>query len=79
MCKCVWNLKILIFHVYYLNMDISFIIVLVIQKMCMFLAEIYLEGSVSQNFDIGLGASFMVCRRRDFEKNHKSYPFLVIK
>ena len=45
----------------------------------MFLAEIYLEGSMSQNFDIGLGASFMVCRRRDFEKNHKSYPFLVIK
>ena len=34
---------------------------------------------MSQNFDIGLRFCFMVCRRRNFEKNHKSYTFFIIK
>ena len=50
------NLKILIFHVYFFNMvmDISLIIALICLKICMFIAEMCMEGSVSQNFDLGL-------------------------
>ena len=36
-----------------------------------YIAEICLEGRVSQNFDLGLSFCFMVCRRRDFEKDYK--------
>ena len=46
-------------------------------------AEICFEGSVSQNFDIGLSFYVMVCRIWNFgkknAKNHKSYPFFAIK
>ena len=37
---------------------------------------------MSQNVDIGLRFCFMVCKKRNFEKNgknHKSYPFFAIK
>ena len=75
------NLKILIFHVYVLNMDISLIIALLKTGMC--IAEICMEGWVSQNFDLGLSFCFMPYRKRNFErkykKNHKSYRFFVIK
>ena len=47
------NLKILIFFVYFFNIDISLIITLICLKMCMFIAEICMEGSVPQNFDLG--------------------------
>ena len=49
-------------------------------KICMCIAEMYMEGSVSQNVDLGLSCCFMQCRRRHFEKkykNHKSYPFFI--
>ena len=62
------NLKTHIFHVYFLNMDISLIIAHISLKICMCIAEICMEGSVSQNFDLGLSFSFMQCRRRHFEK-----------
>ena len=42
----------------------------------------YMEGRVSQNFDIGLSFCFIVCRRWQLGrkyKNLKSYPFFVIK
>ena len=49
----------------------------------MCIAEICMEGIVSRNLDLGLSFCFMLCRRRDFEKeiqtNHKSYPFFIIK
>ena len=36
-----------------------------------YIAEICLEESVSQNVDLGLSFCFMVCRRRGFEKDYK--------
>ena len=62
------NMKIHIFHVYFLNRDISLIIAPISLRICMCIAEIYMEGSVSQNFDLGLSFCFMQCRRRHFEK-----------
>ena len=76
------NLKILIFHVYFFNIDISLIIALICLKTCMCIAEICLEGSVSQNFDLGRSFCFMPYRKGILEentKNYKSYPFFVIK
>ena len=65
------NLKTLIFHVYFFNMDISLIIAPIRLKICMFIAEICMKGSVSQNFDLGLSFCFMLCRRRNFEKKYQ--------
>ena len=65
------NLKILIFHVYFFNVDISLIIALICLKECMYIADIGMEGSMSQNFDLGLSFYFMLCRRRHFEKKYK--------
>ena len=48
-----------IFHVYFFNLDIPLIIALTSLKMCMCIAEICMEGSVSQNFDLGLSFCFM--------------------
>ena len=39
------NMKILIFHVYFFNMDILLIIALICLKTCMCIAEICMEGS----------------------------------
>ena len=63
------NFRILIFHVYFFNMDISLIIALISLKTCMCTAGICMEGSMSQNFELGLSFCLMVCRRRTFEKN----------
>ena len=65
------NLKTQMFHVKLLNMDISLIIAPISLRMCMCIAEMYMEGSVSYNFDLGLSFCFMQCRRRHFEKNDK--------
>ena len=76
------NLKILIFYVYFLNMDISLVIALICLKIGMCITQMCMEGSMSQNFDLGLSFYFMLRRRRHFEKstkNHKSYPFFIIK
>ena len=62
------NLKILIFHVYFFNMDISLIKALICLKTCMCIAEICTEGRVSQNFDLGLSFCFMPYRKRNFER-----------
>ena len=59
MCKYIMNLKTHIFHVYSFNMDISLIIVLTSLKMCMCIAEICMEGRLSQNIDLGLSFCFM--------------------
>ena len=42
----------------FLNMDISLIIASTCLKMCMCIAEICMEGSVSQNVDLGLSFLF---------------------
>ena len=41
---------------------------LICLKNVMCIAEIFMEGSVSQNFDLGLSFCFILCRRRHFEK-----------
>ena len=51
--------KIIIFHAYFFNIDISVILTLICLKMCIHIAEICSERSVSQNFDIGLSSGFM--------------------
>ena len=63
LCECVQNLKIIIFHIYFFNMDISLIISLICLTIRMYIPSMYLEGGVSQNVDIGLCYCFIVCRR----------------
>ena len=53
---------------FFVNMDISLIIALICVTNCMFIAEIYVESRVSQNFDLGLSFYFMLCRRRHIKK-----------
>ena len=66
------NLKILIFScIFFEHGYISLIMALIFLKICMFIAEIFIEGSVSHNFDLGLSFYFMLCRRRHFEKKYK--------
>ena len=72
------NLKILIFHVYLLNMDFSLIIALIYLKPCTCIAEICLEGRVSQNFDLGLSFCFMPYRKRNFERKYKNSQKLPV-
>ena len=49
-------------------MDISLVIPLICLKICMYIAEIRFEGSMSQNFDIGLSFCFTMYRRRELGK-----------
>ena len=51
--------SILIFHIHFLNMDISLIIGLVYLSTCMYIAEISMEGSESQHFDLGLSFFYL--------------------
>ena len=82
MYECVQNMKIHIFDIYFFNMDISLIIALICLRICMYIPKMYIEGMVSQIFDIGFSFCFIECRRWKFKKNTnnpKSYPFFVIK
>ena len=72
------NLKIPIFHVYFFNKDISLIIALICLKTCMCIAEISMEGSVSQNFDLGLSSCFMPYRKGNFERKYKNSQRLPV-
>ena len=65
------NLKILIFYVYFFNMDISLIIALICLKICMCISQMCMEGNMSQNFDLALSFYFMLCSRRHFEKKYE--------
>ena len=71
-------MKKLIFHVNFLNMDISLIKALICLKMCMCISEICMEGSVSQNVDLGLSFCFMLCRRWNFGKKYKKSQKLPV-
>ena len=62
------NRKIFIFHEYFFNTDISLIIGFIIMKFCIGVAEDCLEGSMSQNFNIGPSFYFMLCRSWNFGK-----------
>ena len=53
------------FHIYFFNLDFSLIMALIGIKNCTYNAKICFEGNVSQNFDIQLSFSFMVCRIRN--------------
>ena len=53
-------------------LDISLIIALISLKPCMCIDGICMEGSMSQNFELGLSFCFMVCRRRNLGKNTKN-------
>ena len=59
-------------------MDISLIITLIFLRTCIHVAEVYLEGSVSQNVDVGFSFFFMLCRRLNFEKNDKKYQKFAV-
>ena len=71
------NLKTPIFHVYFFNMDISLIMAAFCLKMCIRIAEIYMEGIVSQNFDFSLVFVLWYIEQRILKKstkNHKKIP-----
>ena len=72
------HLKTHIFHVYFLNMDISLIIASISLKICMCIAETYMEGSVTQNFDLWL--SFCLCNVEEgiLEKKYKKSQKLLV-
>ena len=61
--KCAENWKNHIFHVYFFNMDISFIMRITGMTIAIHVAGICLKGSVSQNIDKGLSFCFILCSR----------------
>ena len=61
----------LIFHIYFLNKDISLNMILRCLKMAIHVHETHSEGRVSQNFDIGLSLNFIACKSGVFKKNTK--------
>ena len=54
------GLKMTNFHIYFLNMDISLIIIVTCSKLSTHDARTHSEGSVSQNFDLGFSFCFIV-------------------
>ena len=70
-------MKILIFCIYFFNMDILLIIALICLEICMYIPKMYLEGRVSQNFDIGLSFCFVACRRWNFFLRHVACILLL--
>ena len=59
-------------------MDISLIIRLICLKFGMYFLKMYMEGRVSQNFDIGLSFCFIVCRRLKLQKKYKKSEKLPV-
>ena len=76
MLKYAENRKILIFHIYFMNMDISLIMRLTCLKTAIHALRINLEGIMSPNFDILLSFSLIAFRRGD-NKNTKVTRFLL--
>ena len=62
-------MKILIFDIYFFNMDISLIIAHISLRICMYIPKIYMEGRVSQIFDIGFSFCFILCLEDENLKN----------
>ena len=59
------------FSCIFLNVHILLIIAHIYLKTCMCTAKICMEGSMSQNFDLGLSFCFMLCRRWNIEIKYK--------
>ena len=68
MFKYAGKRKILIFHKYVLNMDISLIMRLICLEIVIHVLRIYLEGKLSQNCDIGLSFNLVAFRKGGFQK-----------
>ena len=66
--KCAENCEKHIFHIYFLNMDISLIMKITGMKIAIHVAEIRWEGRVSQNFDIGLSFCLILCMKIELLK-----------
>ena len=64
-------MKVHIFDIYFFNMDISLIIALICLKFCMYILKMYMEGRVSQIFDIGFSFCLIVCRREKHKQSQK--------
>ena len=58
----------LIFHQHFLNMDISLPITYKSFKFSTCIHEIWMQGKVSQNFDLGPSFDFMKCRNLIIKK-----------
>ena len=72
------NRRILILHIYFLNMDISLTMRLICLKTAIHALDTHLEGRVSQNFDTGLGLSLIACRSGEFLKNTRKIQKLPV-
>ena len=59
-------------------MHISLIINITGMKIAIHVAEIHWEGSVSQNFNIGLDFCFFLCRGLNFLKKYKESQMLPV-
>ena len=68
--------KILIFHVIFLNKDISITVADIILKLCISVLHILPEGSVSQILHLGPSFYFMRFRKKSFENIQKVTRFL---
>ena len=71
-------MKIHIFDIYFFNMDVSLIIVLICLRIRMYIPKMYMEGRVSQIFDIGFSFFFIECRRWKFKKKYKQSQKLPV-
>ena len=71
-------MKILIFHIYFLNKHISLNIRITCLKTAIHVSKTHLEGRVSQNFDIGLSLNFIACRSGGFKKHTKKSQKLPV-
>ena len=67
----------LFFHFYFLNMHIPLNIKLTILK-TKHIAKTHLEGSLSQNVDIGFRFCFMLCRKMENGKLSKKSQTLPV-
>ena len=73
-----WVSTVLLFHKYFLNMDISLIMRLICLKIVIHVLRIHLQGKVSQNFDIGLSFNLVAFRKGAFKKfTIKSHKLVV--
>ena len=64
--KYAQNRTILIFHIYFLNKDISLNMKITCLKMAIHVFETHLERNLSQNVDIGLSLNFIAFEVGDF-------------
>ena len=69
----------LFFYQLFFNMDISLPITYKPFKFSTCIHEIWLQGRVSQNFDLGPSYDFMKCRNLNIKKLDKKLPIFLHK